>query len=380
MSCDVYFLRIIALVKNLLDIMYILVPILLIILVSIDLGKIVLGNPNDISIIFKKITKRVIAALVIFFVPLLVTFSMKLISYNDPEGALACWEYATDDIIEIKMQEAKAKELAEKQKNEKEYEEYQKRKLQERKDKLAEILKRKDPNQASEQAKANNSSAVHIPKSSSATPFVNGVQRTLKKGDCMKESDNCSCPAMGEISGFYFTMSNSTGRNMNWTKRSSSEKIVQVKKTCSNGLVLSGSVNEKVKSNFETAFDKICKLTTTGISGIKIDKSQVNNGGIFVERTNSARTICSYHAYGTAMDLNYSLSITVRGKRYKPYSAQGASTKKEYDRFVNAIGSESDPRNVNYILWKYAFKPAGFTWGGEWGNNSFDPMHFEIRK
>lgn len=383
MHCDVHFLRVISFTKDFIDIMYILVPILLIVLVSVDLGKIVIGKADDISKVLKTITKRVIAALVIFFVPLLVTLSMDLISYNDPNGALACWEYATDEIIEVKMKEADAKAKAEKEKREKEYEEEKKRKLQEKKDKLAEKLKESDAKAAEEEAKKNNDSAVNIPKSTSTKPFVNGVQRWLKDGDCMKQSDKCFCPAAGNLSGFYFTMESATSRNMNWTKRSTAEDIVFIKVNCGNGLILKGQVNEKVKDNFEEAFNSICTLTTTGKGGIKIDTSQIKNSGIFVERTTSRtkegyRKICSNHSYGAAIDLNDKLSITVNGKEYKPYDGMGKSTKSEYDRFVKAIGREFESRNVNYILWKYAFEPAGFSWGGNWSDNSFDPMHFEI--
>ena len=48
------------------------------------------------------------------------------------------------------------------------------------------------------------------------------------------------------------------------------------------------------------------------------------------------------------------------------------------DAFINAIGSENDIRNVNYIIWKYAFEPSGFIWGGNWSSRSFDPMHYEV--
>lgn len=385
MHCDVHFLRVISFTKDFIDIMYVLVPILLIVLVSIDLGKIVIGKTDDSSKILKTITKRVIAALIIFFVPLLVTFSMDLISYNDPNGALACWEYATDEIIEVKMKEADAKAKAEKEKREKEYEEEQKRKLQEKKDKIAEKQKEKEdagnlggiPENPT--GPTNNDSTINIPKSRSLAPFVNGKQRALKEGDCMKQSDNCACPSYYGLAGFYFTMKTATGRDMNWTKRSPSEQMVKVTAKCSDGTTISKTVNAKVKSNYQTAFENICKLKTTGINGFKIDSKYLHLDGTLVERTTSSRTICSMHAYGTAIDINYDTQFVVNGKTYKPYASMGKSTRKEYNRFKEALGKEEHPLNVNYILWKYAFKPSGFTWGGTWSDSSFDPMHFEIK-
>ena len=117
-----------------------------------------------------------------------------------------------------------------------------------------------------------------------------------------------------------------------------------------------------------------------GINGVKLNKDVLDLDGTLVKRTTSKRNACSFHAYGSAIDINYKLTINVNGKDYKPYSSQGEETRNTYDAFVSALGREDDIRNVNYILWKYAFEPFGFTWGGNWSAESFDPMHFEISK
>lgn len=66
----------------------------------------------------------------------------------------------------------------------------------------------------------------------------------------------------------------------------------------------------------------------------------------------------------------------------KKYSTPYGRSLKKYNDFINALGSENDKRNVNYILWKKVFEPLGFTWGGNWGRDgkgtSIDGMHFEI--
>ena len=55
-------------------------------------------------------------------------------------------------------------------------------------------------------------------------------------------------------------------------------------------------------------------------------------------------------------------NITVNGKDYRPYNTRDLS---EYLEFVDAIGGkEENCKNVNYILWAYAYKDAGFVWGG----------------
>lgn len=173
-------------------------------------------------------------------------------------------------------------------------------------------------------------------------------------------------------------MADDEGRSM--AEAGSPDKMETVVADCGDGTVYRKTVNAKVASNFKGALEKICELQTTGINGIKIDKKYLQVNGTLVRRLNSARTICSPHAYGTAVDINYSLSIEVKGTSYKPYSGQGKNTKKEYDRFVQALGKEGHPLNVNYLLWQYAFAPNGFSWGGNWSDGAFDPMHFEVSK
>lgn len=397
MHCDVDLLRVIAFTQDFVDLSYIMIPIILIILTSFDLGKIVIGKEADFSSGIKKITKRMIFGVVIFFIPVFITLALELISHKESEDTLACWEYATDDIIKEKMKEKEAKQKIEQEKRDKEWEEEQAKKIQDRKDELAKRQKEKEEAEKAEKEKqeaekgqngqgstgsitetsgpTNTDSTVNIPKSNYLTPFVNGKQKALKKGDCMRQSDNCACPAQGRFSGFYFTMKNSTGRDMNWTKRNADELPESVSVTCADGVTLKAKVNPKVKQNFVGAFNKICQLTTTGV----LDWENIKYGGSLYARTNTNRTICSFHAYGSAIDYNYSLKIKVNGKTYMPYSGQGKSTKAEYDRFVKALGKEKDPRNVNYYLWIYAFQPNGFTWGGNWSGGSFDPMHFEIK-
>lgn len=375
MSCDVSILRVILLTKDLMNMVYIMVPVLLIILISVDLGKIVIGNPDDTPKVIKTVTRRVIAGVAVFFVPLIVSVLLDLISYDDPKSALACWEYATPEIVEVKMKEQEARDKAIKEQRDKEYQEKREQKEQERKDKLAREAKENGESSSN----SGTSSAVNIGKSSSLTPYVNGKQQALSKGDCMSTSDACACPAIGNLSGFYFTMATETGRDMNWVKRNTDEEMVTVKVKCSDGTSISKTVNEKVKLNFQRAFERTCILKTTGMNGVKIDPDYLDIRGTLVERTTSSRKTCSMHAYGAAIDINYNTTFTIDGVKYKPYSGQGTSTRNNYDKFVSALNGESDPLNVNYILWKYAFEPAGFEWGGNWSDGYFDPMHFEVK-
>ena len=79
---------ILALVIRLLDVIHIVIPILLILFVSIDLGKAVISQDNDqISKVVHSIKNRVVAALLVFLVPTFVDvlFSRAFISLNANE-------------------------------------------------------------------------------------------------------------------------------------------------------------------------------------------------------------------------------------------------------------------------------------------------------
>ena len=376
-------LRVILCVKVIFNIVTIILPIMLMILIMIDLGKCVI-NPDELKGLLPKVSKRFIAALVVFFIPTIV---LGVISYATGEdwdyNKTFCMEEATIENINKLKEVKEAEKLKEKE---------------ERKRLLAEELaKRPVPQSSLQQGSANSgntgnsggsssgssnnenyTTSGEIARSSRMTPFVNGTQKALSKGDCMSPSDNCACPTISKFNGFYFTMESETGRNMSSVQRTGGEKMVQVKVKCSDGSYISKTVNSKVKGNFEQAFNRLCQIRTTGINGVKINSNDLYIDGTLNERTTSSRTICSPHAYGIAIDINYNWVVNINGVNHKPYGGQGKKTKQNYVNFVNAIGGENNPKNVNYMLWIYVFKPSGFTWGGNWSDGSFDPMHYEV--
>ena len=86
-------------------------------------------------------------------------------------------------------------------------------------------------------------------------------------------------------------------------------------------------------------------------------------------------------SYGITQNWNYNKEITVGNKTYKPYGSDRDLAK--YNSFINALGKEEHCKNVNYILYKYAYKPAGFEWGGNWGRNgnsgTYNGMQFYVK-
>lgn len=365
-------LGIIYIIKTIVNLIKFIIPMLLILMVMLDFGKGVISGENEPSKIIKNSANKFLAAILIFLLPTIVDFSVNIIGENSGDHNL-CWNKAEPQLIK---EYQKFEEEERRKRREEERREMARRAEEER---LAVELKEaeKKAEEEANKPQPDLSNPVPTTKSGSLTPIVNGTQRALQTGDCMSFSDKCYCPTNGKFEGFAFIMEDETGRSMAEISPKTMAKKVSVE--CSDGTVYTKYVHEKVVSNYEAALKQICKLQTTGINGIKIDKKYLQVNGTWVKRTNSARTICSPHSYATAIDINYSLVITVNGVDYKPYSGQGKKTKQNYDKFVEALGGVEDHRlNVNYILWKYAFKPNGFSWGGNWSDGAFDPMHYEI--
>ena len=73
-------LKITMIIKNIFDILKIVIPLILIIVVSIDAGKYIISGSNDeLSKKAKQITARIIAAVLVFLVPTILGFCLKFI-------------------------------------------------------------------------------------------------------------------------------------------------------------------------------------------------------------------------------------------------------------------------------------------------------------
>lgn len=128
------FLSIILLAKDIINIISILVPVLLILMMGIQLGKMVLGNGNDD---FKKgikgIVTKMIAAVCVFFIPVLVNLLLAMLNKQSYDSG-NCWINANTATIAM----YKSLEEAEKQ-QEKEARAEEKRKADEAREVLAQL-------------------------------------------------------------------------------------------------------------------------------------------------------------------------------------------------------------------------------------------------
>ena len=86
------------------------------------------------------------------------------------------------------------------------------------------------------------------------------------------------------------------------------------------------------------------------------------------------------HGVGLAIDLFNLWTYTDSNKTYTPYSGQGSGTWSRYQDFICNVcnGQENCKYNINYVIFYRFFADKGWCWGGNWGPDLFDPMHYEI--
>ena len=384
------------------------VPILLILTGMITLLKTIkVGEEDSLAKAKKQLINNAIAAVVIFFVPTFVNVLVKVSLTNGEYKD--CLNNTSTEVINQKYYDIAVNSISKAESSSK-YNDYYdavnkvnnikdtdtKNALKKRLDNVKNIIDKKiEENNKKENTKNENSNSSNSNNNSGG----NGSNTTVpdisnpgtfkpdtgKTHDCNKNGKYQLCSAKKGIFGsfaYYDKASANDTSNRNSIEMDPSWKntnLVNVSTTCSNGKKYNWTVHRLASSTWKKVQEKFCEIITVGIDGIKYESNQiVVSGPISIRYISNTKTI-STHAFGIAIDINPSESYTINGKKYPtPY---GRSLEK-YNNFINAIGGESDPRNVNYVLWKKVFEPLGFIWGGNWGRNGkgtkIDGMHFEI--
>lgn len=384
------------------------VPILLILTGMITLLKTIkVGEEDSLAKAKKQLINNAIAAVVIFFVPTFVNVLVKVSLTNGEYKD--CLNNTSTEVINQKYYDIAVNSISKAESSSK-YNDYYdavnkvnnikdtdtKNALKKRLDNVKDIIDKKiEENNKKENTKNENSSSGNSNNNSGG----NGSNTTVpdisnpgtfkpdtgKTHDCNKNGKYQLCSAKKGIFGsfaYYDKASANDTSNRNSIEMDPSWKntnLVNVSTTCSNGKKYNWTVHRLASSTWKKVQEKFCEIITVGIDGIKYESNQiVVSGPISIRYISNTKTI-STHAFGIAIDINPSESYTINGKKYPtPY---GRSLEK-YNNFINAIGGESNPRNVNYVLWKKVFEPLGFIWGGNWGRNGkgtkIDGMHFEI--
>ncbi len=98
------FLQALLIVKTLFSVVCYIIPIILIFTMSMDIYKLV-SNPSDTKKVFPIIKKRLIAALIIVFIPTIVRTTMNVLgNYSDFAD---CWRNANSNYIETLKEKEK---------------------------------------------------------------------------------------------------------------------------------------------------------------------------------------------------------------------------------------------------------------------------------
>ena len=122
-TCDnCLMLRIFSLIKTFMNITFIIVPIGLILLITIDFAKCVMANKEDEIKKNQSIAiKRIIYSIALFFIPSIVNITMglvdKALGSNNSDTVTACWANATKENIQICVANEQAQMEAEKEAN-----------------------------------------------------------------------------------------------------------------------------------------------------------------------------------------------------------------------------------------------------------------------
>lgn len=395
-------LSVIRIVNIAILIIKVVVPILLILTGMITLLKTIkVGEEDSLAKAKKQLINNAIAAVVIFFVPTFVNVLVKVSLTNGEYKD--CLNNTSAEVINQKYYDIAVNSISKAESSSK-YNDYYdavnkvnnikdtdtKNALKKRLDNVKDIIDKKiEENNKKENTKNENSNNSGGNGSNTTVPDISnpGIFRpdTGKTHDCNKNGKYQLCSAKKGIFGsfaYYDKAAANDTSNRNSIEMDPSWKntnLVNVSTTCSNGKKYNWTVHRLASSTWKKVQEKFCEIITVGIDGIKYETNQiVVSGPISIRYISNTKTI-STHAFGIAIDINPSESYTINGKKYPtPY---GRSLEK-YNNFINALGGESDPRNVNYVLWKKVFEPLGFIWGGNWGRNGkgtkIDGMHFEI--
>ena len=374
----------------------IVVPIILILVGMITLMKTIkVGDDDLLAKAKKQLINNALAAIMVFLVPTIVSVLVK-VSFSNGEYK-DCLNNASSEVIAQKYYDRVVESIS-KAESSSNYNDYYdavnrlneisdketKSALKKRLDSVKATIdnKIKEENEKENEKENPSEGSSDSNNSGSSGTFVADSGKT---SECNKNGKYQLCsPKKGIFGSFAYYDSaapndtsnrNSVEMDPAWR----SQNLVRVSTTCTNGTTYNWTVHILAKSTWKQVQEKFCQITTTGIDGIKYSPSEIVVSGPLCIRYISNTKTLSNHSYGTAIDINPSESYVIDGKKYPtPY---GRSLE-NYNNFINALGSENDKRNVNYILWKKVFEPLGFIWGGNWGRDGkgtkIDGMHFEI--
>ena len=200
---------IIYILKQILQVVFLLVTIILIVLVLIDIAKnVVAGKEDDMKKNKNIAIKRVIYAVVIFLVPAIVNLFMHVL-YNIVDGSshqsfLSCWEHATLNNVKQCNEEALENEKREdekkKQDSDSKISDYENKVAEENNNKAKGLGKKEDSDDNSSSDNFSNSgSSLSEEEIANADIIYVGDSRTVAMCDYVEMSDKEVCIVKGGI-------------------------------------------------------------------------------------------------------------------------------------------------------------------------------------
>ena len=311
-------------IKLVIMIISVCVPIILMIMLMIDFMKAIqVGDQNLLKKASDIAVKRCIACVLIFLVPTFVNVLTKVTSGNSDYHA--CYESATLDYIsQRKSEEEEAQRLS------------------------LEALKEANKKKAEEYA------ASH-PESSGSGGTTGDTGGTTGGGDSSQYVDG------------------STVTTNNIVRIDTTDLGCTLYYSDHSTIFKSLPVNSAISNQMHAILTNLCTYRNANSSMIP----RLETAGAYVGKS-------GYHGKGLAIDLFNLWTFTYNGKTYTPYALYGGTSGmlawERYEDFVCEVcnGQENCKYNINYVIYEQYFKNNGWCWGGNWGTNYFDPMHYEL--
>ena len=371
-------LRAILILKYALQITFILIPIILIIMVIIDLAKIIM-NPKkeEASSSLSKIAKRTIAAIIIFLLPTIISYTFENIIISDTSEIKACFDNASLERIDTLLKEQEKKRAEEKEKESQKLQEA----LEKRKEKEDQIRENIKNNREEEEKKNEQNNSVN---GSAGTNLAQVVEPELIVNDEFKvskqrisianyKSFNSSTISILSINGTPLDASN-------YTFESSNKGIVSVTKEgvlkphfggiASITVTSKEDPSKKASANvmvIQTLYTNVkVNSTITGTSRITGNNVTLAAGTEGAYNGVASSNIRGY-PYGNTIKVDNDY-IEINNNSVTPvsYYIAGAYGKEYAEDFVNTFGFES---KTNYLFWtshgtqmEYMFEGSAGHW------------------
>lgn len=371
-------LRALLILKYALQIIFVLIPIILMIMVIIDLSKIIM-NPKteEVSGSLSKIAKRTVAAIAVFLLPTIISYTFEALITNYDNELKVCYENASLERIDILLKEQEQKRATEKEEEQKKLQEA----LAQRKEKEDKIREEIKKNREEEEKKNEQNNNVD---GGAGTNLAQVAEPELLVNDEFKVSkQRISIANYKSFNNSTISILSNNGTPLdasNYTFESSNKGVVSVTKdgvlkphfggiaritiTSKENPSKQASANVMV---IQTLYTNVkVKSTVNGTSRITGNNVTINAGTEGAYNGVGSSNIRGY-PYGNTIKIgNDYIQINNNSVTPVSYYIAGAYGKEYAEDFVNTFGFNS---KTNYLFWtshgtqtEYMFEGSAGHW------------------